>query len=136
VDVPLNSARHLDNRGCDDSARRIEASQRLKSTAASTNWIAIGGGFESKARGVQFCVSPDAHAIDEFENVIWGMSVARRAGLESSDVVKIRSLSAIKSFPRLPVHPVSNASYLAMLAYGGCLSHNSLSAADDLPDRS
>jgi DNA polymerase (family 10) len=58
-------------------------------------WVRV-----AKARGVQFCVNPDAHAVDEFENVTWGVNVARKAGLESDDVVNTRSLTAMKSFLR------------------------------------
>ena len=58
-------------------------------------WVRV-----AKARGVQFCVNPDAHAVDEFENVTWGVNVARKAGLDSGDVVNTRSLTAMKSFLR------------------------------------
>ena len=58
-------------------------------------WVRV-----AKARGVRFCVNPDAHAVDEFENVTWGVNVARKAGLDSSDVVNTRSLTAMKSFLR------------------------------------
>jgi DNA polymerase (family X) len=54
----------------------------------------------AKARGVKFCVNPDAHAADEFENMTWGVNVARKAGLEPDDVINARSLTAVKSFLR------------------------------------
>jgi DNA polymerase (family 10) len=56
-------------------------------------WVRI-----AKARGVRFCVNPDAHAVEEFENVTFGVNVAQKAGLSKHDVVNTRPLTAMKSF--------------------------------------
>lgn len=58
-------------------------------------WVRVG-----KARGLQFCVNPDAHAVEEFDNVTWGANVAQKAGLSKRDVVNTRSLKEMKSFLR------------------------------------
>ncbi|MGC3976724.1 MAG: DNA polymerase/3'-5' exonuclease PolX [Nitrospira sp.] len=58
-------------------------------------WVRVG-----KARRVQFCVNPDAHAVEEFGNVTWGANVAQKAGLSKRDVLNTRSLKGIKSFFR------------------------------------
>ncbi len=66
-------------------------------------WVRV-----AKARGVQFCVNPDAHAVDEFENVSWGVNVARKGGLDADDVINTKSLPAIKSLLRR-AHPAARA---------------------------
>ncbi|MCC2641472.1 MAG: Pol4 [Nitrospira sp.] len=58
----------------------------------------------AKAHGVKFCINPDAHAVDEFENVAWGVNVAQKAGLDADDVINTKSLTAIKSFLRQARH--------------------------------
>nr|MBA2484594.1 PHP domain-containing protein [Nitrospira sp.] len=58
-------------------------------------WVRV-----AKAQGVQFCVNPDAHAVEEFENVTFGVNVAQKAGLSKGDVLNTRALTAMKSFLR------------------------------------
>ena len=58
-------------------------------------WVRV-----AKARSVHFCVNPDAHAVEEFENVTFGVNVAQKAGLSKGDVLNTRSLTAMKSFLR------------------------------------
>lgn len=41
----------------------------------------------AKAQGVKVSINPDAHAIDGLEDVPFGVNVARKGGLEPSDVV-------------------------------------------------
>lgn len=52
----------------------------------------------AKQQGVKFCVNPDAHAVDELENVRLGVNVARKGGLEAQDVVNTNSPADMKSF--------------------------------------
>jgi len=58
-------------------------------------WVRV-----AKTQGVRFCVNPDAHAVEEFENVTLGVNVAQKAGLSKGDVLNTRSLTAMKSFLR------------------------------------
>ena len=58
-------------------------------------WVRV-----AKAHGTRFCVNPDAHAVEEFENVNFGVNVAQKAGLSKGDVLNTRSLMALKSFLR------------------------------------
>ncbi len=58
-------------------------------------WVRV-----AKAQGVHFCVNPDAHAVEEFENVTFGVNVAQKAGLNKREVLNTRSLTAMKSFLR------------------------------------
>ncbi|MGH7164667.1 MAG: histidinol-phosphatase, partial [Nitrospiraceae bacterium] len=41
----------------------------------------------AKAQGVKVSINPDAHATDGLEDVPFGVHVARKGGLEASDVV-------------------------------------------------
>ena len=56
-------------------------------------WVRV-----AKAQGVRFCVNPDAHAVEEFKNVSFGVNVAQKAGLNKHDVLNTRCLTAMKSF--------------------------------------
>ena len=56
-------------------------------------WVRV-----AKAHGLRFCVNPDAHAVEEFENVSLGVNVAKKAGLSKADVLNTRSAAAMKSF--------------------------------------
>jgi DNA polymerase (family 10) len=58
-------------------------------------WVRV-----AKAQGVRFCVNPDAHAVEEFENVSFGVNVARKAGLSKRDVINTGSLTVIRSLLR------------------------------------
>jgi DNA polymerase (family 10) len=49
---------------------------------------------------VKFCINPDAHAMEEIDNVTFGVNVARKGGLLPNDVVNTKSLAMMKSFLR------------------------------------
>jgi len=48
--------------------------------------------------GVQLVIDSDAHSVGELENIAYGVIVARRAWLESRDVVNTRSLKQLERF--------------------------------------
>jgi len=50
------------------------------------------------AEGVQFCVNPDAHAVEELRNIPLGINVARKGGLRAADVINTKSLAEMKTF--------------------------------------
>lgn len=52
----------------------------------------------AKAKGIKFSINPDAHAVDEFDNMTLGVNVAQKGGLDAADVINTLSLSAIKTF--------------------------------------
>jgi DNA polymerase (family 10) len=51
-----------------------------------------------KAEGLKFSVNPDAHAVDELDNVALAVNVAQKGGLQVEDIVNTRPLSAMKAF--------------------------------------
>ncbi|HEX2244117.1 MAG TPA: PHP domain-containing protein, partial [Gammaproteobacteria bacterium] len=90
---------------------RVDLSQVIAAAATHHKLLEINGSRyrldldwrwarSAKPRGVKFCVNPDAHAVDEFMNVALGVNVARKAGLQSDDVVNTQSLPAMKSLLR------------------------------------
>jgi len=42
---------------------------------------------QAKKQGVVFAINPDAHAIDEIDNMVYGVAMARKGGLMASDIV-------------------------------------------------
>ena len=58
----------------------------------------------AKAQGVKVSINPDAHATDGLEDVPFGVNVARKGGLEASDVVNTlgpdRILAALRTRPQ------------------------------------
>jgi len=52
----------------------------------------------AKAQGAQFCINPDAHAVEELRNIPLGVNVARKGGLCAEDVVNTKSLADMKTF--------------------------------------
>ena len=54
----------------------------------------------AKAQGIKFSINPDAHAVDELDNITLGVTVAQKGGLDAGDVINTQSLSAMKSFLR------------------------------------
>jgi DNA polymerase (family 10) len=52
----------------------------------------------AKSQGVRFCINPDAHAVDEMDNVFWGVNVARKGALSSGDVANTKSVVEMKRF--------------------------------------
>lgn len=42
---------------------------------------------QAKSQGVLFSINPDAHAIDEIDNMMYGVAMARKGGLNAADVV-------------------------------------------------
>jgi DNA polymerase (family X) len=53
---------------------------------------------KARAQGAQFCVNPDAHAVDELQNIPLGLNVARKGGLQANDVVNTKSLAEMKRY--------------------------------------
>jgi DNA polymerase (family X) len=54
----------------------------------------------AKARGLKFSVNPDAHAIDELNNVALAVNVAQKGGLAADDIVNTQPLAAMKALLR------------------------------------
>ena len=52
----------------------------------------------AKARGVKFCINPDAHASEELRNLAFGLNVARKGGLQAGDVINTLSLPKITTW--------------------------------------
>ena len=49
----------------------------------------------AKEAGVRLSINPDAHSIEDLENVEYGVGTARRAWLEPKDVLNTRSLDEV-----------------------------------------
>jgi hypothetical protein len=43
-------------------------------------------------------VNPDAHAVNEFENVSFGINVAKKTSLTAREVLNTKSVAAMKAF--------------------------------------
>lgn len=54
----------------------------------------------AKDQGVQIVVNTDAHSVEELANLEFGVSQARRAGLEAQDVANTRSLARFRKLLR------------------------------------
>jgi DNA polymerase (family 10) len=54
----------------------------------------------AKAQGIKFSINPDAHAVNELDNMTWGLNVAQKGGLDAGDVINTQPLSAMKTFLR------------------------------------
>jgi DNA polymerase (family X) len=52
----------------------------------------------AKEQGLKFSINPDAHAIDELDNIALAVNVAQKGGLVAEDIVNTRSLPAMKAF--------------------------------------
>jgi DNA polymerase (family 10) len=52
----------------------------------------------ARDEGVLVCVNSDAHSIDDFDNLRYGIGQARRGWLVKGDVLNTRSLAALKKF--------------------------------------
>jgi len=52
----------------------------------------------AKDEGVPVCVNSDAHSVDDFDNLRYGIGQARRGWLEKDDVLNTRPLAALKKF--------------------------------------
>jgi DNA polymerase (family X) len=53
-----------------------------------------------KALGLKFSLNPDAHAVDELDNIRLAVNVAQKGGLVEEDIVNTSPLSAMKAFLR------------------------------------
>jgi DNA polymerase (family X) len=51
----------------------------------------------AKREGLKFSVNPDAHAVDELDNIALAVNVAQKGGLVAHDVVNTRPLPAMKA---------------------------------------
>jgi DNA polymerase (family 10) len=52
----------------------------------------------AKAEGLTFSINPDAHAVDELDNVALAVNVAQKGGLTIEDIVNTQPLPAMKTF--------------------------------------
>jgi len=52
----------------------------------------------AKDEGVPVCVNSDAHSVDEFDNLRYGIGQARRGWLEKGDVLNTRGLGVLRKF--------------------------------------
>ena len=88
---------------------RIDLSQVIQAAATHRTLLEINGSRHrldldwrmvrtAKAQGVRFCINPDAHAVDELENIPLGVNVARKGGLGPEDVINTRSLADMQAF--------------------------------------
>ncbi len=88
---------------------RIDLSQVIEAAVTHRTLLEINGSRHrlnldwrvvrtAKAQGVQFCINPDAHAVDELRNVPLGVNVARKGGLSAGDVVNTKSLADMRTF--------------------------------------
>jgi DNA polymerase (family 10) len=50
----------------------------------------------AKAEGVLVSINSDAHSVNDFNNLHYGVSQARRGWLEKQDVLNTRSLAALR----------------------------------------
>jgi len=53
-----------------------------------------------KAEGLKFSLNPDAHAVDELDNLALAVNVAQKGGLVADDIVNTQPLSAMTAFLR------------------------------------
>lgn len=49
----------------------------------------------AKEQGILFAINPDAHGVNEFNYMRYGVAVARKAGLTAEDIVNARPLPAV-----------------------------------------
>jgi DNA polymerase (family 10) len=54
--------------------------------------------FEAKKFGVKFAISTDAHHIGHMDNMIYGVSVARRGWCEKENILNSRSSKELENF--------------------------------------
>lgn len=52
----------------------------------------------ARIQGLKFSLNPDAHAVDELDNVTLAVNVAQKGGLVAEDIVNTQSLSSMKAF--------------------------------------
>jgi DNA polymerase (family 10) len=52
----------------------------------------------ARIQGLKFSLNPDAHAVDELDNVALAVNVAQKGGLVAEDIVNTQSLSSMKAF--------------------------------------
>lgn len=52
----------------------------------------------AKERGVLICINPDAHTVQGFQDLQYGIYIARKAGLTSYDVLNCRPLADVKKW--------------------------------------
>lgn len=52
----------------------------------------------AKECGVKFSINPDAHSIEELQNVRWGVNVARKGGLTADDIINTMPVAAMISY--------------------------------------
>ena len=52
----------------------------------------------AQIQGLKFSLNPDAHAVDELDNVAFAVNVAQKGGLVAEDIVNTQSLPGMKEF--------------------------------------
>lgn len=50
----------------------------------------------AKERGVMLSINPDAHAVEELDNVVFGLNTARKGWLTAADVLNAHALAEVK----------------------------------------
>jgi DNA polymerase (family 10) len=55
----------------------------------------------ARRRGIRFVISTDAHAINDYDNVAYGVAMARRGGVRRAEVLNALPLPAFQA----AVHP-------------------------------
>jgi DNA polymerase (family 10) len=56
----------------------------------------------AKDEGVLVAINSDAHAVHEFDNLVYGIGQARRGWLEAADVLNTRPLAQVRAWLRAP----------------------------------
>lgn len=90
---PVNMAEIIDRAAQTDTIIEINASPyRLD---LDWRWCK-----SAKERGVMLSINTDAHAIEELDNVVFGINTARKGWLTAGDVVNTRSLAEVEQLLR------------------------------------
>jgi DNA polymerase (family 10) len=89
----LNMARVLETARTEGKIMEINGSRHR----LDLDWRDVRAG---KEQGLKFSLNPDAHAVDEFDNVGLAVNVAQKGGLVAEDIVNTIPLSAMKAFLR------------------------------------
>jgi DNA polymerase (family 10) len=89
----LNMARVLETARTHGKVIEINGSRHR----LDLDWRHVRAG---KEQGLKFSLNPDAHAMDELDNVGLAVNVAQKGGLVAEDIVNTIPLSAMKAFLR------------------------------------
>ena len=89
----LNMPRVLETARTFDKVMEINGSRHR----LDLDWRDIRVG---KEHGLKFSLNPDAHAVDELDNMALAVNVAQKGGLVAEDIVNTSPLSTMKAFLR------------------------------------